>query len=338
MAAGNGDAGFEPPDDLQEVGAAQLGTRRERPERPDAALANHLRFHRDDADDRVGRAIERDGPPYNRWIGTESLAPERLADHTHIGAAALVVGQERTPDERRDPENTKDACGDPLAGNGHGRAVGTGHHHAAHVRNEPGHAIHRVTAIAPVGHVERRHAIVRRLVAVFPGHDELFGVGKRQRPKQGGIDEREDGAIGADAEGKRQRRHNREARRGPELTHTELHILFELPEPSPDAHRPISLSALVKTGTSKGRQVTEPCESRLPRGGGLHPLLDQLARPHGQVKGELFVHFARERHLPEPGAKGTSHRAKSILETPVEKRRQLAVSAASCVRPPSVSR
>ena len=37
----------------------------------------------------------------------------------------------------------------------------------------------------------------------FPDDHELLGVGIRERPKQDGVDDREDGGVGADAEGER---------------------------------------------------------------------------------------------------------------------------------------
>ena len=97
-------------------------------------------------------------------------------------------------------------------GHSHGRAIGTRHHHAADVRNEPGHTVNRAAPIAPVGHVERRDGAVRRLIAALPGHHELFGMRQGQRPQQGRIGQREDGAVGADAECKGQHRHYGEAR------------------------------------------------------------------------------------------------------------------------------
>ena len=38
----------------------------------------------------------------------------------------------------------------------------------------------------------------------FPDHDELLRVGVRQRAKQDGVDDGEDGGVGADAEGERE--------------------------------------------------------------------------------------------------------------------------------------
>ena len=47
-------------------------------------------------------------------------------------------------------------------------------------------------------------------------HDEAFGVGKRQRPEQHGVDDREDGDVGAHADRQREERDRREAGRGGE--------------------------------------------------------------------------------------------------------------------------
>ena len=45
----------------------------------------------------------------------------------------------------------------------------------------------------------------------------------------------------------------------------------------------------------------------------IHAALDELARAHLEVEGDLLVHFLVERHAPEPRAKGALHRANSTL-------------------------
>ena len=51
------------------------------------------------------------------------------------------------------------------------------------------------------------------------------------------------------------------------------------------------------------------------------------------MEGDLLVDLLIERHPPQPGTEGSLHFAKRILETLAEKRCQVSISAASCLRP-----
>ena len=78
--------------------------------------------------------------------------------------------------------------------------------------------------------------------------------------------------------------------------------------------------------------------SRASAGG--HPLLDELARAHLDVEGELRVDLVLDAGPPEPRAEPLSelHAGSSTFDTPVAKRAHCSVSAASCRRPFGVMR
>ena len=56
-------------------------------------------------------------------------------------------------------------------------------------------------------------------------HDQPGLIGKGQRPQQHSLDDGEDGGGGADAEGQRQHRGQRESRRLEQLTQRIAHVL-----------------------------------------------------------------------------------------------------------------
>ena len=63
----------------------------------------------------------------------------------------------------------------------------------------------------------------------------------------------------------------------------------------------------------------------------------ELARAHLEVQRDFFVELLIERHAPQPRTQRTLHVA-NTFETPAENFFHVAISAASCSRPASVSR
>ena len=124
----------------------------------------------------------------------------------------------------------------------------------------------------------------------------------------------------------------------PQLPEREFQIVPELLEPEGDAHFTISLSAKVGHRAFEARDVAQSTERQLAGGLRIHAALDELARPHLDVQRELFVDLLIDRDAPQPRTKGALHVESRTFETPAENRRQVAISAASCSRPASVSR
>ena len=80
----------------------------------------------------------------------------------------------------------------------------------------------------------------------------------------------------------------------------EFQIAAELVEPLREAHVAVSPSAKCRHRLFEARDIAEPAERQLARGRRIHAALDELARAHLDVQGELFVDLALERHAPQP--------------------------------------
>ena len=133
--------------------------------------------------------------------------------------------RERAAGNRRDAKHVEDACRHPLARHRFGVAVAAGHHHAADVRRKAGDLLERPAARVPVEHVRRRCEASRVASQRLPDRDQPIGVGVGQRPQQRRVDQREDRAVGADAERQRRHRDRREHWRRAQLPERELHIV-----------------------------------------------------------------------------------------------------------------
>src|SRR6185436_14240641 len=116
------------------------------------------------------------------------------------------------------------------------------------------------------------------------------------------------------------------------------HIVAKVFDPLREPHFTISLSAKVGARAFQVPKVTQTTDGQIASAFRVHAAGNELARPHLDVEGDFLVDFLFDRHTPEPRAKGLLHRASRIFETPIEKRRHISVSAASCSRPVSVRR
>ena len=145
---------------------------------------------------RISRPITAGSPP-KRERQNASLKTTALDSRCFVG------GNKRPTRYRRDAKNVKDAGRDPLTGNRLGRAVGASHHHAADARNEPGHLFKRAILVVPIEEVERRNTASEQCVRSLPDHHQALWIAEWQRTQQRGVDQREDGAVGADAERQR---------------------------------------------------------------------------------------------------------------------------------------
>jgi hypothetical protein len=189
----------------------------------------------------------------------------------------------------------------------------------------------------PVEEVERRHPAARRPLLLLPHHHQPISRRKWQRPEQRRVNQREDGAVGANPESQRDDRDGGKSRRAAKLSQGKLHVVPEFFEPLHHSHVTIPFSAKVHTGPFEVREIAKPF-GRLPaRGGGVEAAIDQLAGAHVEMESQLLVNLLVNGNSPQPRAERTFHVANTLL-TPAEKRRQVATSAASWARPASVSR
>ncbi len=118
-----------------------------------------------------------------------------------------LLGQERPPAEDRCTEQTKVVgrhfAGGQLLWNAATREVDD-------VVAKSRHVLHDMCLRTPVLILRRRCAAPRPLREGVHEHDEAIGIRKGHRLQQDGVDHREDRRIGADADRKRQDRHDRE--------------------------------------------------------------------------------------------------------------------------------
>ena len=77
-------------------------------------------------------------------------------------------------------------------------------------------------------------------------------------------------------------------------------VVSEVFEPLCQSHLPISLSAKVLARPFELSEVADARQHDLARDLRVHAALDQFARAHLDVEGELFIDFLVERDPPEP--------------------------------------
>ena len=127
-------------------------------------------------------------------------------------AGLIVFRQEGAAQRRLDLQEGKQIC---AAGDDRDEIGESGQVHAADAFGVPADVLEGVTLRAPILHVRQRGDVSQRTAQIFGaglGHlDDLIGLGKRQRPQQHGVDDREHRGIHADAKRQRQNRDGREA-------------------------------------------------------------------------------------------------------------------------------
>ena len=97
------------------------------------------------------------------------------------------------------------------AAQSHGFALSRQGHAVVVVDGEAFERFSLLTQVCEVskGELGKSFAILR---VRLPEHDEAFGSRERQRPQEHGVDDREDGRVGADAQRERHNCHQRESR------------------------------------------------------------------------------------------------------------------------------
>ena len=217
-------------------------------------------------------------------------------------------------------------------------AVAAGHHHAADARREAGDRLERAAARLPVQHVRRRGEAARGRSRLLPDRDEPirhrgYGSGRSSVASTSAKiallapmpSASVSVATSVNAGAVRNCRNaNLMSSRNSSSHRVTLHLT-------------ISLSAKVHTRPLEAAHVAHLLDRQRARGRRIHAAGDELARAHLDVQRDLFVELLIERHAPQPRTQGTLHVA-NTFETPVENFFHVAISAASCSRPASVSR
>lgn len=197
-----GDAGLEAADHLEEVGAAAgalLGVPGERREKL-GFPAGDLEAWGHDADNGVGRAVERDGLSDDGGIAAEAVAPETVAEDDDGGGAGVVfLFIEDPAEEGLDAEQGEHVSGAlhaieadrlAIAGKGVGPAA------------EGGHVAEGIGLGLPVRVVGGGRGVFGEAPGggVLPDADELPRLGVGQGPEHDGVHDAEHSGGGADAE------------------------------------------------------------------------------------------------------------------------------------------
>ena len=211
-------ARLQPPDDLDVPGTAVLHA--EHLVVLDRRPQLHARRVREaggqNADDHVRLAVEREHAPDRRGAGAEPLLPELMTEQHDAGAARFVLlWAKRAPEDWLHAQHAEQARAHLSAVQPH-RFTDARQRHPERVAR--GNIGQRVVLRADVEKVRRGHHGLVTVPRQMEYADELVRPVIRQRFEQDAVHDREDGAVGPDAERQRDERHDREGRRLPEAT------------------------------------------------------------------------------------------------------------------------
>ena len=193
-------------------GTSSLGIGRTR-EVQTRAAGQEAEVRRQYADHRRLGAVNADAPADRVRIGAQPLAPVRVGqDHDVVGLEGRLLVGERAADYRTASER-----GEEVGRHAHhllalGRPGVADDSGVFPIEGKRGEGRDAPAALVVVGD---RRAIVHDAGARVGVEDanQPVGVGERQRAEQDGVDDREDGEVGAEAQRKRGQRRGREARR-----------------------------------------------------------------------------------------------------------------------------
>ena len=269
---------------------------------PEARSTEQIGFLGQDADDGVRIAVEANAATDHGRIRIEVGSPERFAQHDHTRPLPDVVLTERSADDWLDAEDVQHAGAQPLPWHGLRRAIGVAHHHAAHVGHKRRHGFERAAALAPVVQIRGRHGAPEQRPGALPQHDEPIGFRKRERPQQGRVHQREDGAVRADTqrEGQDGDRGKRALR--PEHAHRVAQILPEVARQEAsrrswhDWRRDVGLPKCPHTVGQRGR-LEEFFDGKAPSVIGARAASQQLFVALIEVQRKLFDDFRLARRI-----------------------------------------
>ena len=159
---------------------------------------------RHDADDGARFAIDLNGSSQHARVAAEAPPPEAIAEDCHRRRAVQVLSRCECPSNpRRDSEQRHQRCGHPRAADAL-RVLLAGQRE----RVRDGHRqLRQAMELVPRGEVEWRrfelHDVLRR--QRLPDEDDARRIAVRERAEQDAVEQREDGAVDANAERQRQR-------------------------------------------------------------------------------------------------------------------------------------
>ena len=164
----------------------------------DVAAIEKTERGRENADDRVAATVERDGAADDGGIAAEMRLPELVAEQNDGSGSGLFFRWKKIAAENRvDANECEKIRRDSVAADIFGLGD-TGKIEADVV--DDGHGGEGTALLAPIEKIGIGNGNVADLFVGFAHEDELRGVFERQRAEEDGVDDAEDGGIGADAE------------------------------------------------------------------------------------------------------------------------------------------
>lgn len=164
-----------------------------------------------DADHRVGFGVQPDGPADQAGVRAEAVPPQGMAEHDDVVGARLGVGVGEHAAaggaglEGGEERGRHALAGDALGFAGVGEVVApVGEHGRIGEAADAGLAVEKIRdGDAGVGQAQQRVGVVNI--------DEALGAGPGVGLEEDGVDDGEDGGVGADAQGQRGHGHGGEA-------------------------------------------------------------------------------------------------------------------------------
>jgi hypothetical protein len=167
---------------------------------PDLLLLGEPEALRHDADDGRRHAVQANRRAEHAGIAAVSLLPHGVGQHHHRRpSGTIVAGAEIAPEDWRDADHLE-----VVRRNVGPRVLLRDAPLVAHVEGaaeDERHAGQRPRRGPPVVEVQERDAGLLAADVARQDHRQLFGFGKRHAPQEHGVDDGEDGVVGADSEG-----------------------------------------------------------------------------------------------------------------------------------------
>ena len=181
-----------------------------------------------DADDREDVAIERDRFADGVGAAAEFALPETVTQHRdgpiRPTAAPVIAGREGPAEMRGHAERVEESAADEQALRGSRFATRAQVETGVAVRGDAHQDVLMIADVLPLRIGQRVGVTARIRVAE---DDEPIRVVDRQRLQNQRVHEREDGDVGADAQGQREQGHAADDRRLPHLPEGEFQVTAE---------------------------------------------------------------------------------------------------------------
>ena len=239
------------------------------------------------------------GAADDRRISGEPPSPQAIAEDDETRVAG-DIGLGKVPSEnRRDMDHTEVPGCDLHAKDSLGLAVRQVEG-AARARRR---VLEHGALLGPVVKVpDRRASGARSQGLVDP--DNAFAVVSRERPKQDGVDDAEDGDGRTDAERDGEDEHGRQHRAHRQLTDSEPKVVAPVGPPLRSAHGMLPLFCKCSADSLDVMDVAEAAQRFVARGRRRQTLRPELLDAHLEMERELVVHIGGRDRNPRSADSG----------------------------------